>query len=77
MAGLATTLRVSTGNQEVGCLTSSKGSCPPLNPMECENFSYDKYSLMQSFYEQVYEITTFLSQIALHKNASYIDDSAP
>jgi len=31
--------------------------------------SYDKYSLMQSFYEQVYEITIFLSQIALHKNS--------
>ena len=38
--------------------------------------SYDKYSLMQSFYEQVYEITIFLSQIALHKNARYTEDAS-
>jgi hypothetical protein len=39
--------------------------------------SYDKYSLMQSYYEQVYEITTFLSQIALHKNAWHTEGSSP
>ena len=36
--------------------------------------SYGKYSLMQSFYEKVYEITTFLSQITLHKNAWDTED---
>src|SRR6266849_487387 len=41
------------------------------NAISC---SYDKYSLMQSFYEQVYEITPFLSQIALHKNARHTED---
>jgi hypothetical protein len=30
---------------------------------------------MQSFYEQVYEMTTFPSQIALHKNALVVTDS--
>src|SRR5262245_64696130 len=40
-------------------------------------FSYDKYSLMQSFYEQVYEITTFLSKVALNQNVSYNEGSSP
>src|SRR5882762_7415427 len=35
MAGLTATHRVSTGNQGDSCPSSSRGSCPPLNPMEC------------------------------------------
>ena len=39
--------------------------------------SYGKYTLMQSFYEQVYEITTFPNQIALHKNTRDTGVSSP
>ena len=49
---------------------------PSIPNLGAQSYSYDKYSLMQSFYEQVYEITIFLSQIALHKNSRYTEDAS-
>ena len=40
-------------------------------------YTYVKYSLMQSFYGQVYNIATYSSQIALHKNALYTESANP
>jgi hypothetical protein len=55
---------------------ASTAGLSPLSTPDSILMCYDKYSLMQSFYEQVYEITIFLSQIALHKNARYTEDAS-
>src|SRR6266851_2686781 len=53
MAGLTATHRVSMGNQGVSCPSSSQGSCPPLNPMECGKGKWGKTSRAGGFVPEI------------------------